>query len=101
MLNDSLLNGVKTVTVQANKFNNVHGNTYHVTKVTVTGHSGAKVSKVSDVTYGYGDHYIVTANKLITGEHQSYTLRRDLADKGIELIEIDHGYGRKRDLFTF
>ena len=101
-MHKSLLNNAKTVTIEANKFNDVYGNTYHVCKVTVTAKDGSKSSKVSDITYGYGDSYMVTANELITGEYQSKNLsRRQLADDGIELIEIDRGYGLKRDLFHF
>ena len=98
MLNDSLLNGVKSVTVQANKFKDVYGNTYHVVKVTVEGQNGTKVSKVSEMTYGYGTSYLYTAADMlgIDGYIGQY-----FADNFIPWHEIDHGYGLKRELYDF
>ena len=98
MLNDSLLNGVKSVTVQANKFFDSSGNTYHVVKVTVTGHNGTKVSKVSNITYGYGKQYLCTvANMLGVAGY----IGRYFADNSISWSDIDNGYGLKRELYNF
>lgn len=98
MLNDSLLNGPKSVTIQANKFKDVYGNTYHVVKVTVTGHNGARVSKVSDITYGYGTSYLCTAAKILGVDGY---IGHYFADNSIPWRDMDNGYGLKRDLYNF
>ena len=98
MLNDSLLNGVKTVTVEANKYLDSKGHTYHVIKVTVTGHNGTKLSNVSDITYGFGTHYLNTAAKMLGIDG---FIGRYFAENLIPWNQIDHGYGLKKDLYNF
>lgn len=101
-MSNSLLNGAKSITILANKFRDLHGNTYHVVKVSVTGHDGTIVSRVSGIQYGYGRQYMSTANELVLGEYTSQYLKRsELRKAGIECLEVDRGYGRKKDLFTF
>jgi hypothetical protein len=101
-MSNSLLNGAKSVEIQANKFMDVHGNTYHAVSVTVTYKNGETVTRVSDRKYGYGRDYMATANELVTGEYTSQYLKRSALRKaGIDCVEVDRGYGRKKDLFRF
>ena len=56
------MKNIKTITVIGKRwFDRINGNTYHSVKV----YTDNKLLDSIDFTYGYGDHYIQSATKLL------------------------------------
>lgn len=76
-------------------FQKTYGNTYHAVRVIVNGEE-----IISNVTYGYGDHYKETARQLLESNGfevpESLKFNRYLHDNGFEatVVNVD----RKKDL---
>jgi len=100
-----------SVWVDARKWQDSNGNTYHNVNVYVNGdHIGE-----SGQMYGYGTQYLTTANKMLFGKyvHDEYSGKTYnppyghktdkplwyLKDKGIKLIDNEMDVSRKKDLF--
>ena len=86
MIDASLLNGVEAIEVQVNDFLDKHGNPYHTTKVIVTGHNSARVTRLSGVMYGCPDR---TACKLL---RVNGPLKEYCHHHGIALLQYRNGY---------
>lgn len=75
-------------------FQQSYGNTYHTTTVIVNGEEFK-----SDVTYGYGNHYITTAAELLKAN--GYDIPNDNGEAYAMMIKFSHNVTdvkRKKDL---
>lgn len=92
-----------TIEVDANKWQDSNGNTYHIVQVYVNDHYLGE----SDLTYGYGSQYEQTANDMLFDHYKPpYGYKTDnpiyrLKEKGIDVRSRGEYVKRKRDLRRF
>lgn len=90
--------GVKRIDVDANRWRDGSGNTYHVVSVDVNG----KHEWTSPITYGYGAQYEQTAmdwlKKAGYAASSDRSLHRFCDDRGITCSSRAHDVKRKKDL---
>jgi len=92
--------------IDANKWQDMYGNTYHIVQVYVNDDYLGE----SDYTYGYGDHYEQTAKKMIFDKYAPPYAYKDeylrnpiymLKEKGINVKSRGEYVNRKKDMRRF
>lgn len=96
---------IESITVVGRRWRDSYGNTYHTSTVYLNG----KEWKTSPITYGYGDHYLETAAKMLESAGKipprkrfasggKESVWRHMQDLGIPFSYEATNVKRKRDL---
>lgn len=76
IINTVALSSIRAFNVNANRWTDRNGNTYHSCKVSAELDNGMNDLAVESFTYGYGDHYQQTALELIKESVQGFVSNR-------------------------
>ena len=95
------------VHIHAHRWRDSAGNTYHTAAVSVLRKGSVDWTALgtSSITYGYGNHYEVTARKMISaafswprGWSKKERALHRLGEFGVALVSVARDVRRKRDL---